>query len=91
MCFLTRWRNAKISPATIQSLRFPNARYSKQTACCMAIRVSHGRRIKMFFGNAFAGRFKRCGQFGSPPGMADLLALAVACRNFDWNALWSQN
>ena len=37
------------------------------------------------------GRLKRCGQFWSPPGMADLLALDVARRNFDWDALWSQN
>ena len=34
------------------------------------------------------GRFKRCGQFWSPPGLADLLALEVARRNFDWDALW---
>jgi hypothetical protein len=25
------------------------------------------------------------------PGMADLLALDVARRNFDWDALWFQN
>jgi hypothetical protein len=37
------------------------------------------------------GRFKRCGQFWSPAGMAHLLALEVARRNFDWDALWSQN
>lgn len=37
------------------------------------------------------GRFKRCGQFWSQPGLADLLALEVARRNFDWDALWSQN
>jgi hypothetical protein len=34
------------------------------------------------------GRFKRCGQFWSPPGLANLLALEVARRNFDWDALW---
>jgi hypothetical protein len=43
------------------------------------------------FCSQLQGRFKRCGQFGSPPGMADLLALDVARRNFDWDALWSQN
>lgn len=37
------------------------------------------------------GRFKRCGQFWSPTGMADLLALEVARRNFDWDTLWSKN
>jgi hypothetical protein len=37
------------------------------------------------------GRFKRCGQFWSPPGLADFLALDVARRNFDWDALWSKN
>jgi len=37
------------------------------------------------------GRFKRCGQFWSPPGMADLLALDIARRNFDWDELWSKN
>ena len=43
------------------------------------------------FCSQLQGRFKRCGQFWSPPGMADLLALEVARRNFDWDALWSQN
>jgi len=43
------------------------------------------------FCSQLQGRFKRCGQFWSPPGMADLLALDVARRNFDWDALWSQN
>jgi hypothetical protein len=37
------------------------------------------------------GRFKRCGQFWSVGGMGDLLALEVARRNLDWDALWSQN
>ena len=37
------------------------------------------------------GRFKRCGQFWSPSGLADLLALDVARRNFDWDDLWLQN
>ena len=35
------------------------------------------------------GRFKRGGQFWSPPGLADLLALEIARRNFDWDALWA--
>jgi hypothetical protein len=43
------------------------------------------------FCSQLQGRFKRCGQFWSPPGMADLLALEVARRNLDWDALWSQN
>ena len=37
------------------------------------------------------GRFKRCGQFWSQRGMGDLLALDVARRNLDWDALWSNN
>ena len=37
------------------------------------------------------GRFKRCGQFWSPPGLANLLAVEVARRNFDWDALWTPN
>lgn len=37
------------------------------------------------------GRFKRCGQFWSADGLGDLLALEVARRNLDWDALWSQN
>ena len=37
------------------------------------------------------GRFKRCGQFWTPPGFGRLLALEVARRNLDWDALWSQN
>jgi len=37
------------------------------------------------------GRFKRCGQFWSPDGLGDLLALDVARRNLDWDALWSNN
>jgi hypothetical protein len=37
------------------------------------------------------GRFKRCGQFWSPSGMADLLALEIARRNLDWDALWLKN
>ena len=43
------------------------------------------------FCSQLQGRFKRCGQFWNPLGMADLLALDVARRNFDWDALWSQN
>lgn len=43
------------------------------------------------FCSQLQGRFKRCGQFWSPPGMANLLALDVARRNFDWDALWSKN
>jgi hypothetical protein len=37
------------------------------------------------------GRFKRDGRFWSASGMGDLLALEVARRNLDWDALWSQN
>lgn len=37
------------------------------------------------------GRFKRCGQFWSRRGLGDLLALEVARRNLDWDALWSKN
>ena len=37
------------------------------------------------------GRFKRCGQFWSQQGLADLLALDVARRNLDWDALWIKN
>lgn len=43
------------------------------------------------FCSQLQGRFKRCGQFWSPPGMADLLAWDIARRNFDWDELWSQN
>ena len=37
------------------------------------------------------GRFKRCGQFWRSDGMADLLALEIARRNLDWDALWAKN
>jgi len=37
------------------------------------------------------GRFKRGGQFWSQRGMGDLLALDVARRNLDWDALWAKN
>jgi hypothetical protein len=37
------------------------------------------------------GRFKRCGQFWSRGGLGDLLALDVARRNLDWDALWTSN
>jgi hypothetical protein len=37
------------------------------------------------------GRFKRGGQFWSQRGMGDLLALDVARRNIDWDALWTRN
>jgi hypothetical protein len=37
------------------------------------------------------GRFKRCGQFWSAAGLADLLALDTARRNLDWDILWSKN
>jgi hypothetical protein len=37
------------------------------------------------------GRFKRCGQFWTRHGLGDLLALDVARRNLDWDALWTQN
>lgn len=43
------------------------------------------------FCSQLQGRFKRCGQFWSPPGMADLLALEIARRNLDWDALWLKN
>jgi hypothetical protein len=43
------------------------------------------------FCSQLQGRFKRCGQFWSPEGLSDLLALEIARRNFDWDALWSQN
>jgi hypothetical protein len=36
------------------------------------------------------GRFKRCGQFWSRHRLGDLLALEVARRNLDWDALWIQ-
>ena len=37
------------------------------------------------------GRFKRCGQFWSEHGLADILALDVVRRNLDWDALWIKN
>ena len=37
------------------------------------------------------GRFKQCGQFWSRRGLGDLLALDVARRNLDWDALWIRN
>lgn len=37
------------------------------------------------------GRFKRGGQFWTASGMGDLLALDVARRNLDWDALCSKN
>ena len=43
------------------------------------------------FCSQLQGRFKRCGQFWSANGLADLLALEVARRNLDWDALWRQN
>jgi hypothetical protein len=43
------------------------------------------------FCSQLQGRFKRCGQFWSPSGMADLLALEIARRNLDWDALWLKN
>jgi hypothetical protein len=43
------------------------------------------------FCSQLQGRFKRCGQFWSPPGLANLLALDIARRNLDWDELWSKN
>jgi len=43
------------------------------------------------FCSQLQGRFKRCGQFWSAQGLADLLALDVARRNLDWDALWCRN
>jgi hypothetical protein len=43
------------------------------------------------FCSPLQGRFKRCGPFWSPPGLADLLASERARRNLDWDALWSKN
>jgi hypothetical protein len=43
------------------------------------------------FCSQLQGRFKRCGQFWSPAGMADLLSLEVARRNLDWDELWAKN
>ena len=43
------------------------------------------------FCSQLQGRFKRCGQFWSQQGMADLMALETARRNLDWDALWSRN
>jgi hypothetical protein len=36
----------------------------------------------------FQGRFKRTGQFWTPPGKARLMALELARRNGDWDDIW---
>ena len=36
-------------------------------------------------------RFKRTGQFWSPPGQRALLALDLARRNHDWDEIWELN
>ena len=36
-------------------------------------------------------RVKRVGQFWSPTGLGNMLALKAALQNEDWTALWSQN
>lgn len=37
------------------------------------------------------GRFKRCGQFWTEPGLTRLLSVDICLRNGDWDALWFQN
>ena len=37
------------------------------------------------------GRFKRCGQFWTEPGLTRLLSVDLCLRNGDWDALWNQN
>jgi len=37
------------------------------------------------------GRFKRCGQFWTEPGLTRLLSVDICLRNGDWDALWNQN
>ena len=37
------------------------------------------------------GRFKRCGQFWTEPGLARLLSVDICLRNGDWDALWNQD
>ena len=37
------------------------------------------------------GRFKRCGQFWTAPGLTRLLSVDICLRNGDWDALWNQN
>jgi hypothetical protein len=37
------------------------------------------------------GRFKRCGQFWTEPGLTRLLSVDICLRNGDWDALWHQN
>lgn len=39
--------------------------------------------------NQLQGRFKRTGQFWSPPGLAALLAIDVLVRNDDYDVLWN--
>lgn len=38
----------------------------------------------------FQGRFKRTGQFWSPPGEKHLLLLELARRNDDWDEIWEE-
>ena len=38
----------------------------------------------------FQNRFKRTGQFWTPPGQRHLLALDLARRNNDWDEIWEQ-
>ncbi len=70
---------------------FQNHREHLHYEAMAALGCPNGSGMMESFCAQLQGRFKRCGQFWSQPGMADLLALEVARRNFDWDALWSQN
>jgi hypothetical protein len=83
----------RVAPAEVERERayFDNHREHIHYEAMAAQGCPNGSGAMESFCSQLQGRFKRCGQFWSPPGMADLLALEIARRNFDWDALWSHN
>jgi hypothetical protein len=92
---LPAWCAARnqVAPPVVERERayFENHREHIHYEAMAALGCPNGSGAMESFCSQLQGRFKRCGQFWSPSGMADLLALDVARRNFDWDALWSQN
>jgi hypothetical protein len=71
--------------------RYFDAELARRLQAMAAQGCPNGSGAMESFCSQLQGRFKRCGQFWGSAGMADLLALDVARRNFDWDALWLQN
>jgi hypothetical protein len=83
----------RVVPPEVERERayFQNHREHLHYEAMAALGCPNGSGAMESFCSQLQSRFKRCGQFWSPPGMADLLALDIARRNLDWDELWAKN